>query len=323
MPEEQAKNEEAVQPIDKDPTELSTREILGYEDEGDDEPEETEEEAAEAEEADEAAEETEEEDGDDDFEYEEQGEDTEASDPLGLEDIGQIQDESLRGRVARAYEDSKRFGEWNAALANEQTAGPALNSLIEYVAKGLGTTREELLGLSVPDKEAPKTPTGNIPRQLLNEEGDDFAYETDKAMYTEVVQPLQSELAALKGELAEIRQERERAKAEAESKAFAQKALSDVQKRVNSRYPGFEVTEEMLANAVQAFPQYKDKPAKAVEAAYTEQIIRSQVASKRTKAPKGPEMMQSSVTRGGPKIDPDMDLRSLAHALHQRNTLKG
>lgn len=92
-----------------------------------------------------------------------------------------------------------------------------------------------------------------------------------------------SEINTLKAELAAIRADINQSKQQAQMEVYAARVAPQIEREVQKLVPSFNVTSKMVMKAVDAYPQHKAEPQKAVEAYYAKSLLEH---ARRSPAPK-------------------------------------
>jgi hypothetical protein len=220
--------------------------------------------------------------------------------------------EKVQKQLAQNIKTFNDYVSWDNALANKATAADALKTLATHVAQQHGLDLVEVLGLKATTPAAAKTET----KASEALDGIEFKYDTDK----ELAEQLNSRFEKMLGTA--VAQAKEDAKREAleslgvdpkdlkglldqnrsaaQERAFAEhiKAITPtVQATFKAKRQGFEVTEGMVREALEALPQFKDRPAKAVDMYFSQRITKHMLKAVNPK--KGPESPKTGGIRGG------------------------
>lgn len=202
----------------------------------------------------------------------------------------------IEKRVQTAAPKIEAFDSMIASLDDPERVSEVLRHIANTAATHHGKTVAALLGLA-PGQSAAAAGEGEFDTSNFAEEGYDspgemLAYLRGKA---ESKQELDRELAPLK----EIQKERQEAAQKAALKAYAEKRAPGVAERIAKTHSGFSVTPDMVAEAVTAFPQLKEKPTRAVEAHFSRAISKHVAARQTERARRGPESPKSSGRASG------------------------
>lgn len=193
-----------------------------------------------------------------------------------------------------AEERAQAFDQWVEAFRNPGTYMDALRHLAGQLAQAHGVDEGQILRGLTAQKDPEPEPFGF--------EDEEFEYEGEQKLAAKL-RELQAKIDALDRQGAEVREiaeERRQAREREALKAHARQILPGVQTAVGKEAPGFAVTDEMVATALTRFPQLRNTPAKAVQAAYHDQIVRHVAKAARGRAGKGPEGFRSTGQPGVP-----------------------
>lgn len=202
-----------------------------------------------------------------------------------------------------AEERAEAFDQWVEAFRNPGTYMDALRHLAGQLAQAHGVDEAQILRGLTAQKEPEPEPYGFEPEE-------EFEYEGEQKLAARL-KDLQAKLDAIERQNSEVRElaeERRQAKEREALKAHARQILPGVQTAVGKEAPGFAVTDEMVATALSRFPQLRNTPAKAVQAAYHDQIVRHVAKAARGRAGKGPEGFRSAGQPGAPMPSDPADI---------------
>jgi len=306
---------EATESTSRDPLEIRASELMGMEIDNDppaDEEEEVDEETEEP-----SDEETEDESADE--ESEEESEEEDEYEDLPLTEKLKL-DDNVRKRLskeqAKRYDDQvkglakfeRQLGErgdhynklvsWENSLGVKETAADALKQLVTFTAQQHGFDLAELFGLQAKASEREEA-------KPTSEGWAEAGYDSPKEMELDLkAKELQTRLDALEKKFGGIEGESKAAKEKREFEQYietrAPKAISFLQ----GKYDGWTVTKEMISEAVQAFPQFKDKPGKATAMYFADSLARHMATGRVKKAPRGPET-PTTIGREGKTLPSD------------------
>lgn len=223
-------------------------------------------------------------------------------------------------QIRAAETDLDKLRTYDRAFADPDTAGPALRFLAEQVAKIHGKSVETMLGIAEATKPADEKPDWRKLGFSSQEEFDaapeweqkgfDSPAEYRLSQANEALEKKILDLEArMESTVKPIEDEKQAARNKAQLEQFAKDRAAKVEKRLQAEYPGFKVTPEMVVEALEHFPAFKEKPSRAVEAHFARRIAKhmAQLGSKGTR--KGPEIGPTTGRTGGTQLPDDpMDL---------------
>lgn len=263
----------------------------------------------------------------------------EDDDPDKIEDPEADEDEDGKedGEEGKEQGESDKPG-GEKAFDESDVVGSALKALAEagheQLADRFGREMEEVSGIvNAVDRvwASPENAQQDLPaflKQLSQHHGlsvaellgDDLVESLNEpAFLSPMEKHLYDEVKNLKAMQAKELERAAKDKSDAEFKGYIREATPRVQSALEKRYDGWKPTEEQVEEALREFPQFRDKPTRAVEAKYTRQISRHmarQAASVRGKSV--PEMDRSRDV-GGVAIPDDPLEFTAEHALRMRD----
>jgi hypothetical protein len=199
-----------------------------------------------------------------------------------------------RERRLKDSEDRvQTFAAYEQGLTNKETAPGFLNHLISVVEQQTGLTKEQLLGLTATDNGQPQ----------WEQEG----YYSEKELeLARKQQALEAKLSSL--ESAEAKREQEK-----EEKLWLDRQTPKIAKTIEGQYDGFKVTPGMVKKAIDALPQFKDEPARAVEMFFARELVKHASEKTAGRHKKLPEMLDTSSAKGF-EVPSNLEEYSAAHA---------
>ena len=110
---------------------------------------------------------------------------------------------------------------------------------------------------------------------------------------------------AFKNEREQLMKEREIARKQAEFKAFVDETAPKTARKLEKLENGWKVTRQMVEKALVEFPQLKDDPARAVKAAFPDELKRHYASlTAQSRRARGPEMPADARGKGEQMPDP-------------------
>jgi hypothetical protein len=204
--------------------------------------------------------------------------------------------EKRETQIAHIEKDVPRYKSLDAAEAafdDPQQCRPAIAQLLEFVATRQETTVDSLMD-DLDEIFAKRSEKGDQPGRQRPAAGPD----------PEVAQ-LREQLTDVQGKLSALLTDKEQTQKSKDDEAYFAKVTPGTIGWLGKQYPGFNVTPEMVRDAITALPQYRESPATAVRKFFGEEIGKH-IAEQAGKRPEAPEHVSSSGTsKSGRVVDPE------------------
>jgi len=192
------------------------------------------------------------------------------------------------------------------ALGNRDNASAALEQLIRNVASHHGLEPSDLLpNIAKASAAEPLMPEfDTYGRRLPEWERRGFASENEMQLALELRATRQM-MEELRFGQAQLQKEREDSRKAAEHKAFVDDIAPKAIVKLSKLESGWKVTKAMVEKAITEFPQLRDDPARAVKAAFPDELKQhyAKLSAEKRKA-RGPEMPADARGRGATMPDP-------------------
>lgn len=187
---------------------------------------------------------------------------------------------------------------WENSLGVKETAADALKQLATFAAQQHGFDLAELFGL---ESKAVERSTAKPTSEGWAEAG----YDSPKEMELDLAnQELTLRLEKLEKKIGGFEGESKAAKEKREFADYVESRAPKAIKFLQGKYDGWTPTKTMIAEAVQALPQFKDTPGKATAMYFADKLAAHMATGKTKKAPKGPET-PSAIGREGRTLPDD------------------
>lgn len=209
--------------------------------------------------------------------------------------------QKLKSRLETQVQEVEIVKSYADHFGSAETGIPAIQKLAKNLAEYWGVEVGSILG---DNSEKTASPVDDEYR---------FA--------TEVESEHDKRLAKIEAALAEQKRSELDAKTQAENKAYAVSVAPKVAKQIATHYYGFEVTPQMVTDALAEYPQHKANPQLAVRAKFSDALIKH-VADSVAKGygKKAPEMIDA---RGGALTPPKKNARDMTAADIYYGDVKG
>lgn len=220
------------------------------------------------------------------------------------EGLQKLKDETkqLKSELESTKPRADTWDSYERALSDPRLAGPTLERLIEAVCLHHNVAFEdlapELLDRTLkraPQEQSTTDANGRV-RPLWERRG----YASEKEMQLEQqIRSMQGVIQQFQQAQTEIQKERAAAHQQAEFKNYIDAVAPRTIRQLEKLENGWKVTKAMVEKAIREFPQLKGEPARAVKAAFPDQL-KSHYAKAASQARKqrGPEMLPDTRGKG-------------------------
>lgn len=185
-----------------------------------------------------------------------------------------------------------------ANLANPATAVATFKQLGELLKQSHGYTDAQLYG-DTPQSIKKSDDGGDWESQGFEYESDYQVYQRAKAeAKAEALAEMEAKLTPYLQKIEEIKQVESKQAAQAQEQAYLDRVTPRTIKQISSEESGWKITPAMVAEAITAYPQHRDDPARAVCAHFSDERAQhiAEVAADRT--PQPTTMLPSNDARG-------------------------
>ena len=209
----------------------------------------------------------------------------------------------LKAELEKARPKLATWDQYEQAFSAPDTASRTLEQLVLAVAQHHGKSPADMLPNLAPGRQTPAAPEGFLPEHdefgRRREPWERLGYSSEREMALEKqIQEMRQMMHGFQQDRQALAREREEAKKQAEYKEFVDQAAPRAIRHLEKTENGWKVTRTMVEKALKDFPQLAGDPARAVKAAFPDEL-KSHYArtAASTRAKRGPEMLPQSTTR--------------------------